>query len=209
MSFFGKGNDSAFYAIFEGQADAACRAALAFQTVAHSFADVHECALLIAKIEEEADDLTHQLINKIDATFITPLDKEDMQRLANVLDDVVDTIEATISRIVIYDVREPHPGLAGMLDVLVEVTTATREAIGHLSHMRDRAALQAALLSIHDIEHKGDVLFRAALMSLFRVPNPDPLYVMKWKEIYDRIERAVDNCENVADALESIMVKYA
>ena len=209
MSLFGKGSDTAFYAIFEAQADAASRAAVAFQSVSRSFTGLKECALAVERIEQEADELTHQLINRIDATFITPLDKEDMQRLASVLDDVVDTIETTVSRLVIYDVCEPHPALAELVDVLVEVTAATRVAVGGLSHMRDRTALQASLLSIHDIEQKGDTLFRAALTDLFRQPNPDPLFVIKWKEIFDRIERAIDTCENVADALESILIKYA
>ena len=209
MPIFGKGSDAAFYAIFEAQADAACRAAEVFQSLSKSFAQVQECALRVKRIEHEADDLTHQIINKIDGTFITPLDKEDLHRLANILDDVVDTIETTVSRLVIYDIKEPHPALEGMLAVLVEVTAVTRQAVGCLRNMKERKALQEALLIIHTIEHKGDDLFREVLTNLFRTPHPDPLYVMKWKEVYDRIERAIDNCENVADALESIMVKYA
>ncbi len=209
MSFLGRTNDGAFYTILEGQANAACRAAEAFLSVSNSFTGIKECALLVEQIEQEADDLTHQLINKVDATFVTPLDKEDLHRLASILDDVVDTIETTVSRLIIYDIREPHPALDAMLKVLVEVTHATQQAVSGLRNMRDREAFQASFLRIHDIERKGDMLFREALTNLFRLPNPDPLYVMKWKEIYDRIERAIDNCENVADALESIMIKYA
>lgn len=205
----GKGSNLGFYAILEAQADAACRAAETFMTIAKDFTNLDECALLSEQIEHEADGLTHQLLNKIDTTFITPLDKEDLHKLASVLDDVVDTIETTVSRLVIYDIREPQEDLEAMLEVLVNITRATRRAVGGLRNMRDRKTLQASLDSIHDAEHIGDQLFRQSLKRLFRLSDPDPLFVMKWKEIYDRIERAIDTCENVADAIESISIKYA
>jgi predicted phosphate transport protein (TIGR00153 family) len=198
-----------FFTLLEGQADAACKAAEEFYTLGRSFADAEACIQRLDQIEHDADQLTHQFMNKVDSTFVTPLDKEDLHALSTVLDNVTDDIEGAASRILLYHISEPHPDLEVMLGVLVRATQAMRRAVGGLRDMRRRDQLQADLVAVHDLEHEVDALFRKAVSGLFSGPDPDPLYVMKWKEMFDRIEQAVNACENVADVLESIVIKYA
>jgi uncharacterized protein len=198
-----------FYTILEAQAEVAHRAALAFHTLSQDFARVPDLVQEIAQIEAEGDELTHQLANKLDATFVTPLDKEDLRALSVALDDVTDMIEAGAQRIMLYRLMEPRPDLEPLACLLVQITEATRATIGGLRHRRTRAELQERLICVHASENASDNAYRQALAELFNADNPDPLMVIKWKEIYDRIETTTDKCEDVANIVESVCVKYA
>ena len=198
-----------FFDLLEGQADAAVRAAKVFQSLSRDFGQATVLAENIKRIESEADDLTHQLVTKSNEQFMTPFDKEDMHTLSHALDDVTDHIEAAAARIVIYRLTTPRPDLSGLVDVLVQSVEASHEAVGILRHIKDHKPLEQIFRRIHELENKGDQGYRQALGDLFSEDKPDPLSVMKWKEVYDRIELTADACENVGDMLESVIVKYA
>ncbi len=207
MRLFGR--DVTFYALLENQADKACQAAQVFHSLSKDFSKMQEYVDRIAEIEHEADEVTHQLANKTDATFVTPLDKEDLHSLSSGLDDITDFIEAATGRIALYQLTEPRPDLEPLVSLLVEITRMTAAAIGQLRHGRPRDAMHDIFVRIHELENKSDEHFREALATLFNAPNPDVLLVIKWKEIYDRVEIAVDKCEDVANVIESVVVKYA
>ena len=207
MRLFGR--DQTFYTLLEKQAECAVRAAREFHNLTRNFTTLAERAQRIEDIEHEADDVTHQLANKVDSTFVTPIDKEDLHDLSSGLDDITDQIEAAVGRIALYKLSTPRPDLEPLVALLVEISEATSEAVGQLRHSRQRNAVQDLFVRIHEIENQSDHRFRRALADLFDEPNPDPLMVIKWKEIYDRIEIAVDKCEDVANVIESVVVKYA
>ena len=209
MRLLGLGRDLTFYALLEAQAEAAVRAAREFHSLTHDFGHCNEHIVRIEEIEHEADELTHQLANKVDATFVTPLDKEDLRALSSGLDDITDFIEAGTQRLSIYRLTEPRPDLEPLVALLVKITEATQEMVATLRDKPSREAMQPLFIRIHEIENESDGRFRKALEDLFNVPNPDPIMVIKWKEIYDRIEIAVDKCEDVANVVESVVVKYA
>jgi uncharacterized protein len=211
LQLFGFGKrDKSFYDLLEAQADAAHRAALEFHALTKNFNNRDAHARRIEEIEHEADKLTHQLANKVDATFVTPLDKEDLNALSATLDDVTDFIESTTGRMALYQLSELRPDVEPLIALLVQCTAATKDAVAALHSLRGgREAFQPLLIRIHDIEDEHDQAYREALATLFNAPNPDPLLVMKWKEIYDWIETAVDKCEDVAKSIESVAVKYA
>lgn len=209
MPLFGLGKDLTFYTLLEQQAEAAHRAALAFAELCRDFQNLAARARALKDIEHEADALTHQLANKTDSTFVTPLDKEDLQALSSRLDDITDAIEAASGRIALFQLPAPRPDLAPLVAELVEITRRTHEAVSGLRDMRGRSDLHDTLIAIHALENKSDDLFRQALADLFNAPDADPLQVLKWKEVYDRIEMAVDRCEDVASIVESVVVKYA
>jgi uncharacterized protein len=209
LRLLGLGKDLTLYKLLEAQAEAAHRAAIEFHKLSRDFANCEKYIDKIVDIEHEADELTHQLANKVDATFVTPLDKEDLRALSSGLDDITDFIESCASRLGLYELREPRPDLEPLAGLLVEVTRSTHELIATLRNMRGREAIQPLLIRIHDLENQSDQGFRAALATLFNAPNADPLMVMKWKEVYDRVEIAVDKCEDVATVVESVVVKYA
>jgi len=202
-------NKETFYDLLDAQAEAAHKAAKEFYTLVLDFAHVAERSHAIKQIEHDADDLTHRLANKVDATFVTPLDKEDLRSLSGALDDVTDLIEAAASRIALYRLAAPRPDLAPLVANLVEITRGVRESVGVLRNIRNRQEVQSIFINVHRIENESDAAFRKALSDLFNEPGADALNVIKWKEVYDRIEIAVDKCEDVANVVESVVVKYA
>lgn len=198
-----------FYELLEKQAHAAVSSAKEFLALVNDFENLAGYAGRIKEIESEADHITHELANLIDATFVTPLDKEDLHALSSELDDVTDCIEACVGRMEIYQFRQARADLAGLVAMLVQITEATLEAVKTLRTKPNRDNVQGLFIRIHQIENEHDAAFRKALATLLNAPDADPIKVIKWKEIYDRIEAAVDKCEDVAHIIESVVVKYA
>ena len=207
MPFFGQ--DPVFYDLLEAQAEAAHKAAQTLQALSQDLSQAARYAEAAKKIEAEADALTHDLVSKADAKFITPLDKGDLHSLSHALDNITDTLEATVARIALYQLTQPRPDLAPMTERLVLITQATREGVNYFRHLKDHKGLAPILVRIHELENQSDDAYRQALTDLLNQSGADPLLVIKWKEVYDRIEIVADECENVADVLESLVVKYA
>lgn len=207
LALFNK--DTTFYDLLEAQAETAHRAAETFLKLTTDWEHLADYVEELDGIESEGDNLCHQLTNKVDATFVTPLDKEDLHALVGGLDDITDFIEAATARLAIYQITQPRDDLHGLIRILVNITAATCKAVGHLRNIKERAKLQHTLIRIHELENMADQGFRKALGDLFNAPDAEPINVIKWKEIYDRIERAMDGCEEVANLVESVVVKYA
>jgi predicted phosphate transport protein (TIGR00153 family) len=166
-------------------------------------------AATMSDIEHDGDELTHQLQNKIAATFITPLDQEDLSELSHALDDVTDYIEAVAARMDLYRLAQARPDLLPMAELLLEITKLTASAVEELETLKKSKTLKDTLMQMHTVENESDRLFRNALRTLFDEDGGDALKVIKWKEIYDRVEAAVDRCEDVAKIIDNISVKYA
>jgi predicted phosphate transport protein (TIGR00153 family) len=209
VRFPGISKKQGFYALLEKQAQAAVDAAKEFQVLVNDFENLAKYAARIKEIESEADHITHELANRIDATFVTPLDKEDLHALSSELDDVTDCIEACAGRMEIYQLKQVRPDMEGLVVLLRQITEATLEAVKTLRTKPNRDNVQSLFIRIHQIENEHDAAFRKALATLLNAPDADPIKVIKWKEIYDRIEKAVDKCEDVAHIIESVVVKYA
>lgn len=198
-----------FYELLEKQSHSAVNAAREFRALVDDFENLAAHAARIKEIETEADHITHELANLIDATFVTPLDKEDLHALSSELDDVTDRIEACTGRMVLYQFRQMRPDMALLVTLLLRITEATTDAVKTLRTCPCRENVQDIFIRIHQIENEHDTAFRKALANLLNAPDADPIKVIKWKEVYDRIESAVDKCEEVAHIIESVVVKYA
>lgn len=209
MRFPGLSKKQGFYALLEKQAQAAVDAAKEFQALVNDFDNLAQHAARIKEIESEADHITHELANRIDATFVTPLDKEDLHALSSELDDVTDCIEACTGRMALYELKQCRPDLGALVLLLLQITEATREAVKALRDKPNRDEIQGLFIHIHQIENEHDARFRKALADLLNAPDADPINVIKWKSVYNRIEAAVDKCEDVAHVIESVVVKYA
>lgn len=207
MAFFGQ--DPVFYDLLEAQAEAAHKAAQTFDALAKDMGQAVRYAEAAKKIEAEADTLTHELVARADAKFITPLDKNDLHALSKALDNITDTLEAAIARVALYNLTKPRQDLAPMTARLTELTQATQEGVAYLRHLKDHKGLSPILVRIHDLENASDQAYREALATLLNDESADPIFVIKWREMYDRIELVADECENVSDILESLVVKYA
>lgn len=202
--------DTAIYDLLESQAEVAVKAAVAFVEMAKDFGNLAQHAELLDKLESEGDDFTHELQNKIATVFITPLDKEDLRELSQALDDVTDLIEAAAARADLYSLKGPRADLLPAAELLLQLTELTRNAVKELRNGFTKSkTLRETLREIHTVENHSDRAFRKALKNLFDEPGIDALTVIKWKEMFDRIEHASDKCESIAAIIGTIIDKYS
>jgi len=159
----------------------------------------------IKRIEHEADEITHEVNNRLDRTFITPIDREDIYVLASALDDVLDAIDGTARRAQIFRLGAAPEGIAHMCDVIVRITAETSTAVERLRH---KGESMAHCIEAKRLEEEGDATFHEMLGKLFD-REKDPITLIKWKEMYDNLEHAIDECEDVANVIESIVLKNA
>jgi predicted phosphate transport protein (TIGR00153 family) len=157
----------------------------------------------IKELEHEGDRITHDLIDLINRTFVTPFDRDDMYRLAGVLDDVCDHIDDTAEKIVGYGVRDVREQARRQAQVIQRCAGKLAEAIDRLEGFKDS---RRQLIELRTLEDEGDRLAREAISDLF-AGDPDPVSLVRWKDIHEQLEEAVDACENAADVLEAILVK--
>ena len=159
----------------------------------------------IKSIEHACDELTHSISTKLNSSFITPFDREDIYELSSALDDVVDLIDDAARAMVIYNVRESTDYARRFGDVIQRMAVQLHEVVSTLERP---AGIAPRLVEMHRLENEGDDLYHAAIAALFR-DTADPLTVIKWKEIYEKLEAAVDRCESVAHIIESVIIKHA
>jgi predicted phosphate transport protein (TIGR00153 family) len=165
-----------------------------------------EYANQIKQIEHVCDELTHDIVKRLNQTFITPIDREDIHALATGLDDVVDAIEYTARRVVLYHLEESTEHARKMSDVLVRLALKLEDAINALE--RDGQRVLQDCVAIHTLEEEGDTYHHEAVDRLF-TEERDPITILKTKEIYEKMERSIDKCEAVANILEAIVLKNA
>jgi uncharacterized protein len=157
----------------------------------------------IRELEHEGDRLTHEVINLLNRTFVTPFDRDDMYRLISVIDDVCDHIDEAADNIDAYEVRNVPEKARQQAEVIHRAASRLHEAVERLEGFKDSSRQLAAL---RELEDEGDRLSRDAIADLFR-SGADPLTIIRWKDIHEQLEEAVDACENAADVLEAILVK--
>ncbi len=161
---------------------------------------------LVGKIKQEehaADTVTYEIMQRIDRSFVTPLDREDIHMLANRLDNVVDLMDGTARRATMFHITERRQPAIEMMDTLVETCAVLAQGV---KEIRNPPAVHKAARAVKVLEEKADAQYAKAVSDLF-AGSPDALEVIKWKEIYDNLEHAVDECEDVANVLESISLK--
>jgi predicted phosphate transport protein (TIGR00153 family) len=170
------------------------------------FAEPHRTAELVRQIkdvEHQADVLTHSINTRIDKSFITPIDREDIHLLASRLDDVIDRLDGTARRVVmlhINEVREPAKQMAHVICSAAELIAQAVVSIKRPSEVSEYAS------RIKQLEEEGDAIYHEAVGALF-AGTPDPIEVIRWKEVYETLEIAIDQCMGVANAVHSISIK--
>ena len=157
----------------------------------------------IKDLEHEGDRLTHEIIDLLNRTFVTPFDRDDMYRLAGVLDDVCDHVDEAADNIGLYGVKVIPEEAKEQAQVILRAALKLEEAIARLEGFKD---VKPELIELRELEDEGDRLARDAIAGLFR-SGQDPVSIIRWKSIHEQLEAAVDACENAADVLEAILVK--
>ena len=157
----------------------------------------------IKELEHEGDRLTREVVDLLNRTFVTPFDRDDIYLLASAIDDVCDHVDEAAGNIVGYGVKEIKPRAKEQAQVILRSAEKLHEAVSRLEGFKDASS---QLHALRDLEDEGDRLNRAAVSELF-TSGADPLAVIRWKDIHEQLEEAVDACENAADVLEAILVK--
>ncbi len=203
MAFSLVPRDRTFFDLFVEEGENALRAARLLKEMLEKWPEDGGLSRDILKAEQEGDRITHDIIQRLNTTFVTPIDREDIHTLATQLDDIVDYIEEVADFMGLYRIEAPMEQSLAMADVLVKACEQLAAALEHLRNFRD---LEAYWIEIHRLENDGERLYRDAVASLF-ANGIDPMVVIRWKDIFERLEEAIDAAEHVADTLETIVIK--
>ena len=197
--------DEFFFDLFEEAADNVHRAAELLDEMLQSFPESSHLARDILDCEHEGDRITHDIIHRLAESPATPIDGENIYALASALDDIVDYAEEVADYLGLYRIEAPMEQGQQLARVLVE---ATAELAAAMPRLRDLSDLGPHTAKIKRLENKGDEITREAIASLFRA-GIDPMIVIRWKDIYERLEAAIDATERVANILDGIVLKNA
>jgi len=195
-----------FFDYFEQQSQHIQRAAALLHDLVHNFAEARARVHAIKEIEHQGDQITHEVVRRLNQTFITPLDREDIHALASRLDDVLDYIEASAERLLVYRIKEPTSACRAMATVIVDIAQATDRTVRCLRTMDP--GFHEHAVEVNRLENSADNLLRDSLAELFEQQG-DPIEIIKWKEIYETMEIVTDRCEDVANVIEGIILKMA
>lgn len=202
--------DKIFYSLFEEVADGVAKMGKMLKNMVRE-PDAEKRTSLASLVEDQEhvnDDLTHKVFTELGRNFITPFDREDIHYLASALDDICDYIYSTTKKINFYKVNPNDTGIQKLADLIEEGTLQIREAIGELRNMRDMRKITDALVKINSIENQADDIFDMSIDRLFET-EPDAKEVIKKREIYQVMEVVTDKCEDAANVIESIIIKYS
>ena len=197
--------DEKFYDLFSELAVRLTASASLLQELFQSPAELASKVTAIKALEHEADNLTHDIIDRIDRTFVTPFDREDIHELASELDDVIDLIDGAARRAQIFRIQQPRQAAVVLSEVLSRAARTVEEGV---RDMKSAKRVYAISEKLKVLEEEGDAVYHDAMGKLF-AEGGDALEVVKWKDLYDKVEDALDRCEDVGNVLQSIALKNA
>ncbi|MBP2645579.1 MAG: putative phosphate transport regulator [Firmicutes bacterium] len=204
-----KPREDKFFTLFSESTRLLRKGADVLQDSMENQQDLETKMKIISDIEHQADETNDEIIDLLNQTFITPLDREDIHLMATMLDDVVDFLQGTIERIVLYRAGKPSAGAAELARLLADCTEEMVKAFDMLKNIRgNRDKILDHTRKIAVLESEGDRIYRQEIAYLFNT-CPDPVQIIKWKEILEHLEDALDHCEKLADVLRGVVLKYA
>jgi predicted phosphate transport protein (TIGR00153 family) len=162
----------------------------------------------LKELEQEADVITHRTYEKMHKTFLTPIDREDIYALVNKMDSILDMVEASAARMSLYRVKVPAKEIIDQGKILNKAIKKVKYIVHAMKNMKNAKMIMDACVEINTLENEGDIVMRMIMTRLFE-QEKDPIELIKWKEIFERIEEAIDVCEDVANIVEGIVLKHA
>lgn len=207
--FLFKPRGEKFFELFAESTRLVRQGAYALRDVMRDYEDLEQKMQFIFDVEHEADETNDAIIDLLNRTFITPLDREDIFSLATTLDDIVDFLEGTIERMVLYRTGKPDPDAVELAQILAESTDELVKAFDLLRNIKgNQADILEHSRKIVELENRGDRIYRQVVAKLFNT-CPDPVKIIKWKEVLENLEGSLDHCEKIADLLRGVVMKYA
>lgn len=201
-------NEDKFYNLFITNAKIANEGAIMLKSLMGDLENLKGNFNKMKEKEQEGDKLVHDILNELNHSFITPLDREDIFAIAKEMDDILDYIETAVSRFAIFNIKELTQEANIQIDLIEKATKELITVMENLKNMNKPSLLNEKIIEINRIEEEGDIIHRKALMKLFDGTVPI-LDVIKWKELYDDLENTLDACEDVANLIEGVVTKNA
>jgi uncharacterized protein len=198
--------DTKFFAIFAEMVSNLAEGARLLKQTLDDFQDVENRVQKLKDIEHRGDDMTHNVLTKLNQTFITPLDREDIYRLASSLDDVLDFVYAAGVRLIMYKITSAPPAASQLAEIIVKQTDQLMNAVTQLEKKHDHVL--GHCVEINRLENEADQVARSAIAVLFE-KEKDPISLIKLKELYEVLETATDKAEDAANVLEGVVLKSA
>ncbi len=199
--------EESFYDLFESLTDILVTASGVLVEATAAMGAVAEHAKRLERLEHDGDQITHDVMARLNRTFITPIDREDIHRLASALDDVLDLMEAATERFIIYRIASMRPEAHQIAKVIQEQLQQVQQMIPKLRHLRHEHILEHCI-EINRLENVGDRILRDSIAALFD-DNTDPITIIKWRGLYEILEAATDKCQDIANTIEAIVLKNA
>ncbi len=196
-----------FFELFEKLAAYGVEAVKLFAEMLERYDARQEYFQRIFETERAADTVVHEIIQMANKSYTTPIARDDVRALTSLLDDLVDLVEATADRMILYSIKEVRPELKDLVAILVRAAEEAAKAVGELKHLSRPEQLAEYCVNVNSIENEGDRVSRRALAALFATPNIEALEALKWREIYEHVESAIDLCEDIGDLLEGVVLK--
>jgi predicted phosphate transport protein (TIGR00153 family) len=200
-----RGNDQELFDMFERAGENIARSAQLLDEMLAGYPDSRALAADIRACEQEGDRIVHDVIARLNQTFVTPIDREDILELTSALDDIVDYVEEVADYLGLYKIEAPMEQAQQLASILLAATRQIAEAIPLVRGFRD---ISAQTVEAHRLENEGDRVVRGAIAALFD-GGTDPMFVIRWKDIFERLENAIDSTEKAAYILEGIVIKNA
>ncbi len=198
-----------FYDYFDRASDVLVRASSHFLAAIDASSDPKMLAEEMTTLEHQCDEITHEALNLLHKSFITPLERGDIRRLSISLDDVLDCLDDATRRIALYDLNPASlPTVRGLAQVLVKTTKAVQQAVHEIRFLRKSTSIQNHCIEVHRCEDEGDRMYQLALAGLF-ASGMEPLEVVKWKDIIEDLEDAIDACQDVSLVIEAIILEHS
>jgi uncharacterized protein len=201
--------DANFFDLFDKQADCAVTAAAYFNEIISKGHLDENTLSRMRDLEHQGDGVAHDIIEKLNKSFITPFDREDIFALVKELDDVIDMIYSIFNRLKVYQLEASDPHLVSFAQVIEQSVRTLAVAVRGMRNFKHSKTVQDACVEVNRLENVGDVMRDRVLAELFETKRNDPLAVIKWKEIYQDAETILDICEDVAHVVSSILVKHS
>lgn len=197
-----------FFDFFEQHAALTVKSASELAKLANDGADIDEIARHIKQLEQQADEVTHNCMEMLHKTFITPIDRNDIHRIASKLDDIIDFIDAAARQMTLFELTEFPENVREAVIVLHKATEAVERAVKGLRNMRNPTAILGECIRINELENQADRVKASSVAKLFR-EETNPITVMKWNQIYQALENVTDACEDVANVIEGVVLEHA
>lgn len=199
---------SGFFNLFTEAMDKIMEAGVAFEELVRDYTDVEDRVANLKVLETECDMQTHKILKYLNKNPDTPFDREDIYTIAREMDDIVDCIEEVANRFVVFGIIKMRPEAQTMATLILQSIKELEVLFDHLHDIKNKDILMKQVIEVNRIENEGDVVYRSTLSRLFQ-EEKDPIEIIKWNHLYEELEESLDACENVANLIEGLIMKYS